>query len=81
MNLLSTMIKSSPATAGQKLLVCVKASDCYDRGEDPNVGASEQWRILVVCHCYRADDDVIRIISARVANPWERQMYGGRWRG
>lgn len=29
------------------------------------LGLSIQLRVLLVCHCYRADDNVIRIISAR----------------
>ncbi|MBV5324459.1 MAG: EAL domain-containing protein, partial [Rhodospirillaceae bacterium] len=29
------------------------------------LGISFALRVLVVCHCYRADDSVIRIISAR----------------
>ena len=40
------------------------------------IGRSEQNNILMVCHCYREDDTVIRIISARKANKKERAMYG-----
>src|SRR6185437_3810241 len=39
------------------------------------LGFSGRVRILVVCHCYRQDDEVIRVISARKANPLERQQY------
>ena len=35
-------------------------------------------RLLIVCHCYRGDDDVIRIISARPANSAERRQYEER---
>ena len=42
------------------------------------IGFSESARLLIVCHCYRADDTVIRIISARKANRKERKDYGGR---
>ena len=41
------------------------------------VGFSESVRLLIVCHCYRSDDSVIRIISARKANRRERKEYGG----
>ena len=41
------------------------------------LGFSESVRLLIVCHCYRADDSVIRIISARKANRKERKEYGG----
>ena len=42
------------------------------------IGESEKQRILMVCHCYRNDDDeIIRIISARKANKIEKDIYGG----
>jgi uncharacterized DUF497 family protein len=39
------------------------------------LGLSVQLRLLVVCHCYREADHVIRIISARRADPTERRQY------
>ena len=39
------------------------------------LGLSAKLRILVVVHCYREDDDVIRLISARKADRLERQQY------
>jgi len=42
------------------------------------LGMSYQLRVLVVCHCFRADDDVIRIISARKANRTEEVAYWNR---
>jgi uncharacterized DUF497 family protein len=39
------------------------------------LGMSRNLRTLVVCHCYRADDAVIRIISARRANKRESGNY------
>ncbi len=39
------------------------------------LGMSRRARLLVVCHCYRKSDDVIRIISARRANQVERGQY------
>jgi len=41
------------------------------------IGFSEYARLLIVCHCYRTDDSVIRIISARKANGKEQREYGG----
>lgn len=41
------------------------------------LGLSASLRILVVCHCYRQDDSVIRIISARKAGWEEQRQY--RW--
>lgn len=43
------------------------------------LGISFQLRVLVVCHCFRADDAVIRIISARKANGKEEAEYW-KWR-
>lgn len=42
------------------------------------IGRSLWLRILVVCHCYRQSEDVIRIISARKATLKERTYYAGR---
>jgi uncharacterized protein len=39
------------------------------------LGLSIQLRVLVVCHCYRESDCLIRIISARKADPSERLEY------
>ncbi len=39
------------------------------------LGMSFTLRVLVVCHCYRSDDSVIRIISARKANKREQTAY------
>ncbi len=39
------------------------------------LGLSVQLRLLVVVHCYRESDNVIRIISARKADRIERQQY------
>lgn len=39
------------------------------------LGMSFTLRILVVCHCYREDDSVIRIISARKADKREQSNY------
>ncbi|MDP8237310.1 MAG: BrnT family toxin [Candidatus Erginobacter occultus] len=39
------------------------------------LGMSFTLRVLVVCHCCREDDAVIRIISARKADKRERADY------
>ncbi|HEY5720005.1 MAG TPA: BrnT family toxin [Gammaproteobacteria bacterium] len=43
------------------------------------LGLSASLRTLVVCHCYRESDEVIRIISARKATRSERTQYSRRW--
>ena len=53
-----------------------------DHSEDEDrflmLGMSFSLRVLVVCHCYRESDLVIRIISARKANKREESVY---WSG
>lgn len=39
------------------------------------LGFSSAANMLVVSHCYRGDDDVIRIISARKATKSEADQY------
>ena len=41
------------------------------------LGISQKLRLLVVCHCYRERDEVIRIISARKATTNEGRAYKG----
>ena len=40
------------------------------------IGFSAKLRLLIVCHAYRENDQVIRIVSARKATPNERKQYG-----
>jgi uncharacterized DUF497 family protein len=44
------------------------------------LGLSAAMRIVLVCHCYREVDQVIRIISARKATRSERSQYRNRWK-
>jgi len=41
------------------------------------LGTSARFRILLVCHTYREDESVIRIISARKATKNEQKLYPG----
>ncbi|MCL2627177.1 MAG: BrnT family toxin [Oscillospiraceae bacterium] len=41
------------------------------------IGLSAQSNLLVVCHCYRESDTIIRIISARKATKNESADYRG----
>ena len=43
------------------------------------LGMSTKLRILVVVHAYRAEDEVIRLISARKATRSERKRYDEGW--
>lgn len=42
------------------------------------LGLSEKFRVLVVSHCYRNNDEKIRIISARKATKEEQATYKRR---
>ncbi|MCL2557938.1 MAG: BrnT family toxin [Treponema sp.] len=42
------------------------------------LGLSKAPRLLVVCHCYKENDDTIRIFSARKATRNEAEFYGGQ---
>jgi uncharacterized protein len=49
----------------------------HSREEDRFIllGMSSRLRVLVVCHCYRERESVIRIISARKADKQEESAY------
>ena len=53
--------------------------DDPDHSEDEErfliLGESNRANLLVVCHCYRVSDTVIRIISARKATKTETNQY------
>jgi uncharacterized DUF497 family protein len=39
------------------------------------LGLSSNFRLLLVCHCYRGSENLVRIISARKADKHERKTY------
>jgi uncharacterized protein len=49
----------------------------HSEGEDRFVliGLSISLRVLVVCHCYRQTEEIVRIISARRADQNEIRQY------
>jgi hypothetical protein len=42
------------------------------------LGMSFKLRLLIVCHCYRKNENIIRIISARKATRAEQKQYWER---
>lgn len=52
----------------------------YSLEEDRFVllGMSFKLRLLIVCHCYRKSENIIRIISARRATRAEHKQYWER---
>ena len=55
----------------------VISDDEHSEDEDRFIllGLSVELRLLVVCHCYRENHELIRIISARRATASERREY------
>ncbi len=56
-----------------------KLIDDPDHSEDEDrfvlLGLSSALRLLLVCHCYRSQGNVIRLISARKATAKESRSY------
>ncbi|WP_309681002.1 BrnT family toxin [Polaromonas sp.] len=56
-----------------------KLIDDPDHSEDEDrfvlLGLSSTLRLLLVCHCYRREGNVIRLISARKASTNEARSY------
>ena len=49
----------------------------HSGGEDRFIllGLSSSLKVMLVCHCYRKEGNVIRIISARKASKHESKQY------
>lgn len=43
------------------------------------IGAIKSSKICIVSHCYKDDDNIIRLISAREATKRERTVYQEGW--
>jgi uncharacterized DUF497 family protein len=41
------------------------------------LGLSSRLRVLMICHCFREEGDMVRIVSAWKATPRERKFYPG----
>lgn len=56
-----------------------KLIDDPDHSEDGDrfvlLGVSSSLKVMLVCHCYREEGNVVRIISARKASPHESKQY------
>lgn len=55
----------------------ILADEAHSKQEDRFIliGFSFKYNLLVVCHCYRQNESVIRIISARKATKTEKKEY------
>jgi uncharacterized DUF497 family protein len=60
--------------------VNARVIDDPDHSDDEDrfiiMGISNKLRALVVCHCYRESNEIIRIISARKVTKNEVKSYG-----
>ena len=80
----SSLISPSIGHPPHRILTASGPTEWFDpdhsESEDRFImlGMSAVLRILVVCHCYRADDETIRIISARKATRNECSTYERR---
>jgi uncharacterized DUF497 family protein len=56
-----------------------KLIDDPDHSKDEDrfvlLGLSSLLKVVLVCHCYRSEGNVIRIIFARKASPHESKQY------
>jgi len=52
----------------------------HSRDEDRFIllGLSQKIRLLLVCHCYKENDQVIRLFSARKADKAETIIYASK---
>jgi uncharacterized DUF497 family protein len=61
---------------------CGKLIDDPDHSDEEDrfiiLGLSKMLRLLIVCRCYRENNETIRIISARKASKKEAKDYGGQ---
>jgi uncharacterized DUF497 family protein len=64
-----TVFKDSKAV----LLYDENHSETEDRFDI--IGMSQLSKLLIVCHCYRESDTIIRIISARKPTKAETEYY------
>ena len=64
-------------TAFGDINAVIKDDDEHSDNEDRFIllGVSKNSNLLMVCHCYRDNDNVIRLISARKANKHEENDY------
>jgi uncharacterized DUF497 family protein len=75
-----SFVEAKSAFSDERGLVIDDPEHSEDEDRFVLLGMSASLRVLVVCHCYRANAEVIRIISARKADQQEQQDYFERWR-
>ena len=59
----------------ERAITIYDASHSNDEDRFKIIGISSRLREIIVCYCYRDDDDITRIISARRATKNEAVLY------
>ena len=67
--------EASSVFSDEEALIISDEAHSEDEERFVLIGFSYKFNLLVVCHCYRENEAVIRIISARKATKSERNMY------
>jgi len=70
--------EAAEAFSDEHALLLAEPDHSSDEERFVLLGVSSRLRLLVVCHCYRKNDEIVRIISARKANRTEREIYDQR---
>lgn len=70
-----TFDEASTAFADQNAILFDDPDHSMEEERFMLLGMSSQAKMLIVCHCYRGADDIIRIISARKATKTEEKQY------
>jgi len=71
--------EASTVFSDERALLIVDPDHSDDEQRFIILGLSANLRTLVVCHCYREAESIIRLISARKATRTERSQYAQRW--
>lgn len=75
-----TFAEAETVFLDEEALLIADPAHSHDEDRFVLLGLSARLRTLIVCHCYREHDSVIRIISARKADRQERGRYQQRRR-
>ena len=67
--------EASTAFADDRAKIIADPDHSEDEDRFVLLGLSAHLNLLVVCHCYRHENDTIRIISARKATRAESRLY------
>ncbi|OGU31802.1 MAG: hypothetical protein A2X67_04290 [Ignavibacteria bacterium GWA2_55_11] len=70
-----SFVEAASAFTDENAIVIHDPDHSDDEDRFVLLGMSAKLRVLVVCHCYRMNDDCVRLISARKAAKREQHQY------